>query len=73
MVIGKIVEAIPEKEYAKISILNGLVQKDKFYSLIQAFSIEDIGKEVIVCMTEDNQELIVLGYFKKFLPLGEDE
>lgn len=71
-VIGKIVEVIeeesqPEKqEYVKISILNGAIQKDKFYSLIQKFSKEDIGKEVVVSISENNQEMIVLGYFKEF-------
>lgn len=71
VIIGKIVQVIEEKDYAKISILNGTVQKDKFYSLIQNFTNEDIGKQVIATMTEDNQELIILGYFKEFLPLKE--
>ncbi len=76
IVIGKIVEVIEnvieeenelkKTEYVKISILNGAIQKDKFYSLIKKFSKEDIGKEVIVSITEDNQEMIVLGYFKQF-------
>lgn len=72
IVIGKIVEVIEEEnelkktEYVKISILNGAIKKDKFYSLIKKFSKEDIGKEVIVSITEDNQEMIVLGYFKQF-------
>ncbi len=70
-VIGKIVEVIEEKDYVKISILNGAIQKDKFYSLIDKYTKEDIGKQVIVIMTENNQELIVLGYFKEFLPLKE--
>lgn len=70
-VIGKIVEVIEEKSYVKISILNGAIQKDKFYSLIGKYTKEDIGKQVIVIMTENNQELIVLGYFKEFLPLKE--
>ncbi len=70
-VIGKIVQVIEEKDYVKISMLNGAVQKDKFYSLIQKYTKEDIGKQVIVTMTDNNQELIVLGYFKEFLPLKE--
>ncbi|WP_250277207.1 hypothetical protein [[Clostridium] colinum] len=71
VVIGEIVEVIEEKDYVKVSILDGTIQKDKFYSLIQKFTIEDIGKKVIVTMTENNQELIILGYFKEFLPLKE--
>lgn len=71
VVIGKIVEANEEEDYAKISILNGSVQKDKFYSLVQRFTKEDIGKQVIVSLTEDNQNFIVLGYFKEFLPKKE--
>ena len=69
-IIGKIVEVIEEKDYVKISILNGAIQKDKFYSLIIKYKKEDIGKEVIITITEDNQEFIVLGYFKEFLPLN---
>ena len=70
-VIGKIVEVIEEKSYVKISILNGAIQKDKFYSLIDKYTKEDVGKQVIVTITENNQEFIVLGYFKEFLPLKE--
>lgn len=72
-IIGEIVEVIEEKDYVKISILNGAIQKDKFYSLINKYKKEDIGKQVIVTMTEDNQELIVLGFFKEFLPMKEGE
>ena len=72
-VIGKIVEVIEEKDYVKISILNGAIQKDKFYSLIDKYTKEDVGKQVIITMTENNQELIVLGYFKEFLPLKEGD
>ncbi len=70
-IIGEIVEVIEEKNYVKISILNGAIQKDKFYSLIEKYKKEDVGKQVIITMTENNQELIVLGYFKEFLPLKE--
>ena len=70
-VIGKIVEVIEEKSYVKISILNGAIQKDKFYSLIDKYTKEDVGKQVIVTITENNQEFIVLGYFREFLPLKE--
>lgn len=72
-VIGKIVEVVEEKDYVKISILNGAIQKDKFYSLINKYTKEDVGKQVIITMTENNQELIVLGYFKEFLPLKEGD
>lgn len=72
-IIGEIVEVIEEKDYVKISILNGAIQKDKFYSLISKYTKKDIGKQVIVTMTEDNQELIVLGYFKEFLSMKEGE
>ncbi len=72
-VIGKIVEVVEEKDYVKISILNGAIQKDKFYSLIDKYTKEDVGKQVIITMTENNQELIVLGYFKEFLPLKEGD
>lgn len=71
IVIGKIVEVIEDKDYVKISILDGSIQKDKFYSLITKFTKEDIGKKIIVNVTENNQELIVLGYFKEFMPLKE--
>ena len=70
-IIGEIVEVIEEKNYVKISILNGTIQKDKFYSLIEKYKKEDVGKQVIITMTDNNQELIVLGYFKEFLPLKE--
>lgn len=68
VVIGKIIDVVEEKQYVKVSILNSAIQKDKFYSLIQRFEKEDIGKEIVAIMTEDNQQLIVLGYCKQFLP-----
>lgn len=66
IVIGEIVDVKESKEYVKISILNGAIQIDNFYSLIHNFTEKDIGKQVIVSATENNQEMIVLGYFKKF-------
>lgn len=66
IVIGDIVDVEESKGYVKISILNGAIQTDNFYSLIHNFTEKDIGKQVIVSVTENNQEMIVLGYFKKF-------
>ena len=66
IVVGEIVDVKEFKEYVKISILNGAIQTDNFYSLIYNFTEKDIGKKVIVSATENNQEIIVLGYFKKF-------
>ena len=46
-----------------------LYKKISFTLSIEKYKKEDVGKQVIITMTDNNQELIVLGYFKEFLPL----
>lgn len=71
-IIGKIVEVNEDNQNVKISILNGTIQKDKFYSAIESYKAEDEGKEVICIMTDNNQELIVIGFCTQIEPKDGD-